>query len=281
MLPQLLLSKRLFLEGRDYSRRGDPVSCGLAISLFQDSVELYLWALIKEKNISVKENSGFTKYIDAIEEKQVSIPFRAKLLDLNKARVNFKHYGVLPATEEAIKYLTYTEDFLKDAMEAHFSINYETLSIVDLVIYDDVREELKVVERLKQESKLEDAASHLAIAKAMLLGRLDMLVPRASKNLASIDRVLNKSTGTTGINGFGYVSKYLDILRGLSIASMLQIPLEDYGFLESSLPHVSKTMNGQWHATYTRMPSFTDEDIQRMLSVVIELSTRMTRHFNS
>lgn len=257
------------------------MSCGLAISLFQDSVELYLWALIKEKNISVKENSGFTKYIDAIEEKQVSIPFRAKLLDLNKARVNFKHYGVLPATEEAIKYLTYTEDFLKDAMEAHFSINYETLSIVDLVIYDDVREELKVVERLKQESKLEDAASHLAIAKAMLLGRLDKLVPRASKNLASIDRVLNKSTGTTGINGFGYVSKYLDILRGLSIASMLQIPLEDYGFLESSLPHVSKTMNGQWHATYTRMPSFTDEYIQRMLSVVIELSTRMTRHFNS
>jgi hypothetical protein len=281
MLPQLLLSKRLFLEGRDYSRRGDPVSCGLAISLFQDSVELYLWALIKEQNISVKENSGFTKYLDAIEEKQVTIPFRAKLLDLNKARVNFKHYGILPATEEAIKYLAYTEDFLKDAMEAHFSIDYDTLSIVDLVIYGDVREELKAVERLRIESKLADAASHLAIAKAMLLGRLDKYVPRASKNLADIDRLLNKSLGATGINGFRYITQYLDVMRSFSIASMLQMPLEDFGFLETSLPNVSKTMDGKWHTVFTRMPSLTNEDIQRMLSVVVELSIRISRHFHS
>jgi hypothetical protein len=225
MLSQLLLSKRLFLEGRDYSRRGDPVSCGLAISLFQDSVELYLWALIKERNISVRENSGFTKYLDVIEENQIIIPFRAKLLDLNKARVNFKHYGILPATEEAIKYLAYTEDFLKDAMEAHFSIDYDALSIVDLVIYDDVREELRVVERLKVESKLADAASHLAIVKSMLLGRLDKHVPRVSQNLASIDRVLNRSSGATGINGFRYIMQYLDVIRDFSIASMLQMPL--------------------------------------------------------
>ncbi len=99
MLKQLLLCKRLFNEGMTFAKRSDSVSNGIAISLFQDSVEICVWAIIKDKNIQVKDGAPFTGYIEAIQKAGLILPQVAKINELNKARVNFKHYGNLPASE--------------------------------------------------------------------------------------------------------------------------------------------------------------------------------------
>ena len=44
--------------------------------------------------------------------KNISLPFKVKILELNKSRVNFKHYGNLPDISEAKKFKAYTEEFL-------------------------------------------------------------------------------------------------------------------------------------------------------------------------
>ena len=80
MLTQLLLSKRLFNEGVTFARRPDAVSCGLAVSLFQDAVELFIWALIKDRSIPVKDTSSFTANLEAVEKG--SMPFRVERNDL-------------------------------------------------------------------------------------------------------------------------------------------------------------------------------------------------------
>ena len=67
MVKQLLLCKRLMTEGMSFAERSDPVSSGMAISLFQDSVEMFVWALIKERGITVKETSSFTANIEALQ----------------------------------------------------------------------------------------------------------------------------------------------------------------------------------------------------------------------
>lgn len=82
MISQLLLSKRLFIEGSKFAQKLDSISSGLAISLFQDAVEIYVWALIKDKNISVKDNFNFTTNLDAIDKAGITIPDRSKLLEL-------------------------------------------------------------------------------------------------------------------------------------------------------------------------------------------------------
>ena len=57
MLQQLLLSKRLFLEACHYIERADPVSCGIAISMFQDAVELYVWTVVwRQLDLPVNDN---------------------------------------------------------------------------------------------------------------------------------------------------------------------------------------------------------------------------------
>ena len=266
MLPQLLLSKRLVIEGSCFAERGDPISCGLAISLFQDSVELYLWGLIKERDVPVSENSGFTRYLDVLASNAINIQFKTRLLELNKVRVNFKHYGILPANSEAAKFKQYTESFLYSAMREHFEIDYEMLSLVDLVGYENVRNELRNAEASIEGSNLIQAACHVAVAKDMLLEKLERVMPRA-------DQGLDKRSGE-----FKYIRSYLDGLRELGLASLLQISLDDYGFLQGSLPRVSRAMSGDRSTVFTQSPSYSPEDIKRLILIVVELSIRSSRH---
>jgi hypothetical protein len=100
MVKQLLLCKRLMAEGVSFAKRTDSVSSGMAISLFEDAVEMFIWAQVKERGIQVKETSSFTANIEALQKTGVSVSYTAKLFELNKARVGFKHYGNLPAADE-------------------------------------------------------------------------------------------------------------------------------------------------------------------------------------
>lgn len=99
---QLLLAKYILLRGQDLFSRDDPMSGGLAISLSQDSVEILVWTIAKELEAEVRDKDPFTKLLDSIESAKKNtarppLPLKAKLLELNSARVNFKHYGNLPA----------------------------------------------------------------------------------------------------------------------------------------------------------------------------------------
>jgi lantibiotic modifying enzyme len=129
MIDQLLLSKRFFQQGELFSQGNDPISTGIAISFFQDSVELLVWLIIKEFSIDVKETESFTSLLDKVEkdltQRGKSLLHKAKILELNKARVNFKHYGNLPASSESEKFRAYTESYLRTAFEVCFDMNFD------------------------------------------------------------------------------------------------------------------------------------------------------------
>ena len=88
-LTQIMLTKRLYLEASSFAVRHDAVSSGIAISMFQDAIELYIWTLIKERNLSAKDQAGLVSHIECLQKASINIPNAAKLLELNKARVGF------------------------------------------------------------------------------------------------------------------------------------------------------------------------------------------------
>ena len=63
MKEQLLLAKRLFLIGSGYAEKDDPVSAGVSISLFQDSIEIFIWSLLKNLDAEAKEQTSFTSFL--------------------------------------------------------------------------------------------------------------------------------------------------------------------------------------------------------------------------
>ncbi|MBN1516289.1 hypothetical protein JXA32_06945 [Candidatus Sumerlaeota bacterium] len=149
MIDQLILSKRLFIQGQIFTEQNDPISAGMAISLFQDSVEMLCWGIIKQYDVPIKkEKTPFTSYADAIKEKTGrQIQYWAKILDLNTARINFKHYGNLPNPSEAVKFSVYTEDYLRASFIDFFDKEYDEISLSLLIPFDDVRSHILCAEQ--------------------------------------------------------------------------------------------------------------------------------------
>lgn len=281
MNKQLLLSKRIYLEGCEYSERGDPISSGLATSLFQDAVEMFVWTLIKARNIAVKENSQFSNNIDAISKAGIKLSFIPQLHELNKARVNFKHYANLPAPDEAKKFHTYVKDFLVDSFQSHFDVNFEELSLIDLVVFEDVRERLKQGKSFADKGDYEHSIYELAIAKELLFSRFNKFIPDVSDSLTQVDRVFELDVpAARDIRAFEYITSYLKILRQASLASLIRIPLQDYSFIQNSLPHASRFLNGEWRLASHGVPfgrKYDQELYRRSMECLVNLSLRMER----
>jgi hypothetical protein len=134
LINQLLLSKYIYGKGESLLDTNNPMSCGLAISLFHDAVELLLWTIAKEVDANIKERDSFIGLYDAIttgkkNKKHEEPPLKAKMVELNKARVNFKHFGNMPAPTDAIKFLGYTDDFLRESTKLFFNLDYEDISL--------------------------------------------------------------------------------------------------------------------------------------------------------
>jgi hypothetical protein len=274
MKAQLLLVKQLFLEAENFVDRGDPVSAGLAISLFQDAIELFVWTLIKERNVAVKDQSGFIANLEAVNKAGFTVPFTARLLELNRARVNFKHYGNLPAESEARKHRSYVEDCLKDAMVTHFNILFDELSLLDLINNTTIRTHLSKAQEDIKAGDLKTAAAEIAKARHYTIESLRRHSPRIDRRLADADRLLSQLSGGRNINVFEYLSDYLVQLQDSALITSLQLAPEDFALIQRGLPHVSLTYAGTWQVVHSRF-NYTENECNRTISCLINLCLRL------
>ena len=264
----------MFLEASTYVERSDAVSSGIAISMLQDSVELYLWTLIKEKDVPATEQDGFVSYIKILPKKGYKIPNIAKLQELNKARVGFKHYGNLPDPSEAVKHQTNVEDFLRKAMKEHFDVNFDDLSLIDLVADKTVRDQLRVAEAKINTGNYDEAADELAKARTMTFALMHKYIPSVdSHGLRETDRTLNAISGNRGIKSFAYLSEYLSVLREAALVAMFRLPHEEYKFLRSSLPSAGQAGAGNWYVY--RHGSYTEAVCRRALACIVSICQRL------
>lgn len=275
MKKQLLLCKRLFTEGAVIAERKDPISCGMAISLFQDSVEMLIWTMIKERGMTVKDGASFTSNLEVLQKAGISLSNIPKLLELNKARVGFKHYGNLPAPDESIKFQAYVDDFLKMSFSDHFSQSYDELSLVDLITYPDVKERLNSAEELIAAGEYEKALSEASIAKALLFRRFERFMPNVDRHLGGMDRIFGKVPELRGARTFEYLTNYLELLRETALASLLRVPLQDYSFVRTRLPSAIQFGDGRWQTHMTYVRDIDESLCRRAISCLVDLSVRM------
>jgi hypothetical protein len=274
MLTQLLLVKRLFLEAKSFTVRSDPVSSGVAISMLQDAIELYVWAVVKEKSLQAKDQASFTANLDLLQREGFAMPQVGKLLELNKSRVGFKHYGNLPAQGEALKFQTYVDDCLRDAMQAHFQLDFDSLSLVDLVTFTEVRTRLKSAEQHVANNEFQTALVQASISRKLLFSQLERYVPRVDSGLRDADRIVNSIDGVQGFKAFSYLTDYLDELRQLTIVSMARIPLDTYAFLQRTLPSVIRFQDGNWR-TRPSLKTYDEQTCKRVIAELVDIAIRI------
>lgn len=275
MVPQLILVKRIFLEAtRHEETQNDPVDAGLAISLLQDAVELYLWTVIKERDITVKKDAGFILYLDSLKGAGLEMPFSAKLRELNTARVGFKHYGNLPAPSEASKHKAYVEDSLRQAFSDHFGQNFDDISLIDLIADESIRQHLKTAEAHIINGEFMETAQELAKAKTLTFRQMGKFLPSVDSNLATTDQFLREIDGGRGSNPFSYIASYLSTLREATLVGMFHLPRRDYTLLQNTLPSALQTMSGKWQI-YVQRSSYTETECRQALDSIINICLRL------
>jgi hypothetical protein len=285
MITQLLLSKRLYTCGVSYVDSPDPISAGMAISLFQDSVEIFCWSLLKELDVPIKEGCPFTSFFDLVAKapknvESKKLPFQAKMIELNKARVNFKHYGNLPDRSEAEKHKGYTEEFLRVSFEMFFNRDFDSISLSELVPFSDVRAAVVSAEHHLAAEDHWNCVCELAKALNMLIAMFRRFLPEVDSHLGDADRVFVTKNAGYGVGIFRYLSDYLKGFRLVTFMALSGVSLRDYSLMEQYLPHAYQTGDLRWHFRRKNTSEPTKDTILKLENSIIELSLRLNQILN-
>jgi hypothetical protein len=134
-LRKLLLARRLYDLARDNLRSTNELSLMVGINLLQDSVESFILAVAEHVNAAVGARTAFEQYIDLIDEKRSpeKLPFRARLLTLNRLRVASKHHAIPPVRSDPEGMLIPVREFFKEVTQAVFNVDFATVGMIDLL----------------------------------------------------------------------------------------------------------------------------------------------------
>jgi hypothetical protein len=160
----------------DQSHQPEPLNM-VSLLLLHDAVELFLM-LASEHLGAGKTGQEFMVYWDAINQKLPSKDFGQKdsMNRLNKARGNWKHYGIRLSTSEIDDLRTNVATFFQENTPKVFSIAFEEISMAMLVQEEEVRGRLLKAEKLSSTGEVKAALKEIAIAFQDLMYRFDWKV---------------------------------------------------------------------------------------------------------
>ncbi len=132
---QIILARHLHELGTSSLRSSNNLYLFAAVNLIQDAVEAFLLALANHVGAEIDQNTKFDKYFVEINKKiePKELPFKIKLLRLNRVRVDSKHYGIQPARDECERLALSVREFFDEVSNSVFGVSYATFCAIDLL----------------------------------------------------------------------------------------------------------------------------------------------------
>ena len=145
LLHKLLLARRLYDLARENLSSVNDLSLGIGVNLLQDAVKSFLLAVSEHVNAGIQTGTSFEKYFDLINARIAprELPFRLRLVALNKLRVNSKHYGLAPAQSETEGLLVTVREFFHEVTQSVLGLSFATVSLIDLLRDGEAKEFLR------------------------------------------------------------------------------------------------------------------------------------------
>lgn len=146
LVQRLSFIKYLFSIGMYQSYQPEPL-CSVSILSFHDSVELFLQLSSEKLNVSKKDRE-FMKYWDVIdpELRDAKLSQKERMRRLNEARNALKHGSLFPSKLAIESFRAATLDFFNENCPTIFQIEFDSISLIDLITFERTRELLKQAE---------------------------------------------------------------------------------------------------------------------------------------
>lgn len=135
VIRRLALARHLFELGLSSLRSGNDLQLFAAVNLLQDSAEAFLIATAEYVGADFDQYTKFDKYFVNINAKITpkELPFKAKLLRLNRIRIDAKHHGIQPARDECERVAVSTREFFDEVSQSVLGVVFATVSAIDLL----------------------------------------------------------------------------------------------------------------------------------------------------
>ena len=139
---RLTLARYLFQLAAQNARSDLDVANSASINLLQDAIEIFLLAAIAHLNVQIGPRTDFPQYLDKIVEATgEELPFRRRLIDINKVRNLSKHDGISPNAKEIVGYLADARKFLEQASNKNLNTDFWSInSLISLLEDRESRE---------------------------------------------------------------------------------------------------------------------------------------------
>lgn len=140
-----------------------------AVNLMQDAVEAFLIAIADHTGAHIESNTKFDKYFVEIDTKIApkELPFKSKLIRLNRVRVDSKHYGIQPARDECERLSISVREFFDEVCASVLGASFSTVSVIDLLKDGDTKLALMEAKKALEIGQLAECA--ISCRKALYL----------------------------------------------------------------------------------------------------------------
>ena len=157
IVEKVLFARELLEFSKDCFHTENPFANAAGIIFLQDSVEIFLLALAEHVGAEIKPKTSFDTYFALIEQRTTNPLPKSQLLKLNKQRVNIKHHAFSPpAIVDCKHFLHSVEDFFEDSSREYFKVQFQSISLIELLDEGEVKEHLKHAEANLKDKNYED-----------------------------------------------------------------------------------------------------------------------------
>jgi hypothetical protein len=271
----------LYGLGVDQSHKPEPFAA-VAVLTFHDACEMFLQIAAEHNGITPSKRSDFLDYWTLFEQQaRLQVTSKVSMDRLNRARVNLKHGGVLPAHNEIAGFRAAVTSFLDDNALSLLGVNLNDVSLTSMIRSDDVRGPLERAETTLLAGNLQGVMEEVARAFTVSLRRFESR-PRSSAypwgrsyslrsanaNLFSAFREIDEIRRS--------LDRVVDVFAEAITVVAYNLDFDSYLMFKTHAPVVHEIPGGNMIVEWTANRQPTEpEVVQRCLNFVIDTAIRL------
>lgn len=163
---QLVFLRLLIDHGKIHSKGTSLLDRTISIIHFHHAIELTVKQRAKEK-LSIEKD--FLDLLNELKnrrrrsERSINIPYEIEIRDLNRLRNNIYHNGLIhvPDTKTVFHFSKVIENFMKEFLNVEWSLDYDSISLVDLIDDTQIKGKIASGGRAKNRGNVKEAIVNL------------------------------------------------------------------------------------------------------------------------
>jgi hypothetical protein len=194
---RLLLAKQLYLHGIDHSARSGAMNKMIALHNLHNAVEIVLRAIFLHYEIRAEKelNIGFESMLNEIDRDShfrshgIKLPYRQEMRNLNQVRNLVQHHATEPASSTTEEARVFTRRFLERAYSTYFDCDFDTVSSVEMVEDEHLRQLLELAQLEIQKANLKKALTLIEAAFNWASAAIGEFLPKEGNYLDYFDEL--------------------------------------------------------------------------------------------